>query len=477
MKHSEMPRESTIPKFTLHKKIYKDCIFRNFLACLALVLSALFLHTARGVKQTEAVGVGVTAFELKDSKERVDQNHKDYVSNSAVTNEDCWLLDYVDYHNRERKRLEQREEVKALVYICHYNCGGLGDRVSGIVSAFYAAVAMRRLFIIDSSYPVPLNLTLRPTDSLNWDIKKFLPADTLKWNIMHIFRRRKAVTINGSNSHNQQARVLNSLFAAHKSGVSVIFFRINRLHVGMNLWKHSSATTRNSNMPEGHLARLRDVWCCKLRPCAELRPSTLMKVAFNTLFTFSPQVLDRAFIMFNDLGLVSQEHGAMKNFVAIHARIGGQTKNLNSWYDPKRHSLDDMPEFLKCAHTLIANYSELRASDRINSPNIVVFSDSAEFRKRIVELDTTVKHTENTTIMHVDRSVIADRKTLESGVVDTYAELYVLSRATCIVGSKSTFSGVASSIFTPMSQSQRCYSYFKYCQDTTFDFWLSEGLK
>ena len=103
--------------------------------------------------------------------------------------------------------------------------------------------------------------------------------------------------------------------------------------------------------------------------------------------------------------------------------------------------------------------------------------DSADFRHKISSFESKVKFVKDTLIMHVDRSSFDSHEELKIGIIDTFAELYFLSRASCIVGSKSTFSGLAASIYTPMNQSERCFSYFANCNVEAFDFWASEGLR
>ena len=47
--------------------------------------------------------------------------------------------------------------------------------------------------------------------------------------------------INGMNSHNNRTGVFRALFDAHESGVDVIRLRINRFHIGINLWSGEEA--------------------------------------------------------------------------------------------------------------------------------------------------------------------------------------------------------------------------------------------
>lgn len=96
--------------------------------------------------------------------------------------EDCWVTQYEMFHKNSVEKLSRGESVQALVYSCESNCGGLGDRISGIISSFYAAVVMRRVFVIDSIHPWPLALTLVPV-MIDWDIGHLLPETKTKGNI------------------------------------------------------------------------------------------------------------------------------------------------------------------------------------------------------------------------------------------------------------------------------------------------------
>ena len=58
---------------------------------------------------------------------------------------DCWLQPYVDFHADAVQSLRRAHCVPSLVYVCDKNCGGVGDRMSGIISAFYLAVALDRV--------------------------------------------------------------------------------------------------------------------------------------------------------------------------------------------------------------------------------------------------------------------------------------------------------------------------------------------
>ena len=147
-------------------------------------------------------------------------------------------------------------------------------------------------------------------------------------------------------------------------------------------------------------------------------------------------------------------------YVAIHARIGGSVHTkprVLGWDDPERHSLEEIDEFVSC--------SKSKAALIEGSPPIVLFSDNEKVKKMVSSQQ--VKTTNSSQLLHVDRSVSKDAATMVRGNIDTFAELMVLSKASCLVGSVSTFSGFASSIlFPPM----HCFSFFSSCEEHV-DFW------
>ena len=372
---------------------------------------------------------------------------------------DYWVQKYADLHKQMVEDLARGSDaVKTLVYVCKSNCGGLGDRVSGIISAFYTAVVMKRLFVIDSVHPLPLRHTLIPTPLINWDVSHLLP------------KHSSPAYIDAKDSHARSEKIYSELFAAHDAGKQHIHFRVNRYHVGMNLW-----SLRDSSHPRsGEMLKVYRSHCCVFQPCVKPSPIATFRAAFSALFLFSPMVMERVATMQQDIGLIVGS--GVIPYIALHARIGGQRHGQTSWSDPSRHSLADVNTFLSCG-TMTAR--EFQESQNETEPAIVAFSDDPAFLRKISALDERVKHSKNSLIIHVDRSKLDDHEELEKGVIDTFAELFIISRAQCIVGSSSTFSAVAGSIFLPPGEHQRCHKFFAECgsHELPYDFWLLEGLR
>src|SRR5665213_790230 len=82
------------------------------------------------------------------------------LSNSSVPR---WLDDYVEFHRKTRGQ----PGAKYLIYHCRRLCGGIADRLKGVLTVFYAALITRRVFIVDMPWPVSLTTILSP-NRIDW---------------------------------------------------------------------------------------------------------------------------------------------------------------------------------------------------------------------------------------------------------------------------------------------------------------------
>ena len=166
----------------------------------------------------------------------------------------------------------------------------------------------------------------------------------------------------------------------------------------------------------------------------------------------------------------------------MHARIGGtlnSSKSAAGWSDPTRHSVGDLGAFIECArHKRSKQLHFINKAGRFSaafnpSVPIVVFSDSVVFKQLMQGVDSNVLFVETTTLFHADRSPNPqnDKYTLQRGNVDTFADLAFLSQASCIVGSDSSFSGLAAAIAPLQAYGRpKCFSLFHHCEDENYDF-------
>jgi len=412
-----------------------------------LVLVSMYYElTLAGGRQASLENVRSTKF--IDSHTHVLSKH----------DEECWLQPYIDFHADAVKSLRHGHCVPSLVYVCEKNCGGIGDRMSGIISAFYLAVALDRAFFIDYKSPFPLTETLVPK-TMRWDYRV----------------KRKCITNNSFRSKENEIfmvdsenpdQMLRRIEQLHESGTSTIRLHINRYYVGIHLWMAPSSTKRSERIPaafESGMVRKFDVYCPD-RNAIENTAGYTFSFAFTQLFDFAPEVKHRASQMTEELGL-----SADSEFIAVHIRIGGRPKksrHVVGWIDPKRHEIEDAATFFDCADSKRQNAGSISKS----SP-IVLFSDSEELKKAPIVAARGVRVVGSTQISHTDRSWSFSKQSMRRGNVDTFAELYLMSRASCIVGSNSTYSGLASSLTFPPRE---CFSYFGNCTESRWDFW-TEG--
>jgi hypothetical protein len=85
----------------------------------------------------------------------------------------AWTLlrAYVRVYRQQMQWLRDGDpRFKAVLYQCTAAaaCGGLGDRLNGIVSAFYLAVLTGRAFFIELTTPLPFNVFFLPRGGLDW---------------------------------------------------------------------------------------------------------------------------------------------------------------------------------------------------------------------------------------------------------------------------------------------------------------------
>ena len=102
----------------------------------------------------------------------------------------------------------------------------------------------------------------------------------------------------------------------------------------------------------------------------------------------------------------------------------------------------------------------------------IIFSDNLDFQRKFMsKIQRELRYVQSSALFHVDRSRSENVDELKRGNLDTFAELLLLSRASCIVGSHSGLSALAGSI-----QRVTCFSYFKLCEQTDYDMWREDGL-
>ncbi|KAL7558227.1 hypothetical protein ACA910_016107 [Epithemia clementina (nom. ined.)] len=353
---------------------------------------------------------------------------------------------------------------KFLRWICRNSeqCGGLGDRLYGIVMAFYIALLTNRTLLFDGWS----QQQQQPQSSGQWQepISSFLqPAlmpilfledNNIVWKDNHnghsgMFQQR--VKIVDQRNH----PVLLEPCRALDSSVKVI-------ELQNNIMTHEDVLRNSSCFRQ---------YCQRFGGSCPQEQRSLFHIGFWSLFRFTEQVKAQADRLRRLAGLSSDN--SSRPYIAMHIRTGqGET-----WDDPPRHNGDaNLKQFFDCAMAL-QHSLQMRCSNHNHNHNtsppaptpplIYVAADNVYAKKRIQswEDDSTAKTIQavkegDMEILHVGKSRAAEFRNYDLAYRHVWAELKVLIDSTCLVMSRSKFSYLALEL---SPQQPRCAVLFDQC--------------
>eukprot|EP00927_Polykrikos_kofoidii_P017049 TRINITY_DN17741_c0_g2_i1.p1 TRINITY_DN17741_c0_g2~~TRINITY_DN17741_c0_g2_i1.p1 ORF type:complete len:1000 (-),score=137.92 TRINITY_DN17741_c0_g2_i1:120-3119(-) len=222
------------------------------------------------------------------------------------------LAGYAIFHRKGLDALKvahsggKRSKQSVLVYSCESfrQCGGLGDRINGMVTAFLLAVLSKRLFLIDSENPLPLQMLLEP-NAIDWRVRGSLGALAgLRHHSYHDKRVQFEADVDRLVNYPDEVLVVSTNYRMLRTLFESAELAPLAAELGLPL--HA--------------------------------PSFLVADLFEYLFRPSAPLLA-------ELGLLRASLGGVEDrrFIAIHFRTGDI-----SW-DPMRHGKEELQAFLACA--------------------------------------------------------------------------------------------------------------------------------
>eukprot|EP00930_Biecheleria_cincta_P033382 TRINITY_DN23122_c0_g1_i1.p1 TRINITY_DN23122_c0_g1~~TRINITY_DN23122_c0_g1_i1.p1 ORF type:complete len:936 (+),score=174.35 TRINITY_DN23122_c0_g1_i1:98-2905(+) len=351
---------------------------------------------------------------------------------------------YLEFHRRAIKMLQEDPAgkgrlVRSLVYVCNpfTLCGGHGDRTNGILSAFVLALLTSRAFFIDFDSPLPLNLLLQP--------RRFedLGSFVLDWRIQG-FGALGA----GGHSFYLDDRVAFQEDVAWlvQDPAKVLQVSMNHREIGA-LLAHPLLADRAEELGLRRwpylYARLWDVLFeptpllqARLETAAEhlkLYDDQDSSSSLSTSDARRPQAV---------LPWISAPENGRESagFLAIHFRAGNESARL--WWDPGRHHISSLPDFLACAALAESELGLLPTTRWFLSVDTMSALEVPEVRElrrtgKVVVLD------EGWNLAHVDRSHV---NLGLQGFTDSYVAYLLLASARAIVLSRSYFGETAAEI-------------------------------
>lgn len=318
------------------------------------------------------------------------------------------LQEYIAFHQMSVSRLLDArqsgsfhaDQVPVLVYSCQpfAQCGGHGDRLNGIITAFFLAVLTNRVFLIDYESPLPLQVLLQP-GLIDWRVRGSIMATTgFRHHSYHDKRRQFEADIGRLAAYpdhllvlTKNYRMLRSLFEAPELQREVSKF---------GLPVHA--------------------------------PPFLIAEAFDVLFRPSP-------VLQYELDQLREKLGGLqeRRFIAIHLRTGDIA------WDPARHGVAELANFLACAK---------KAEQEVGLPSgpetpWLLSTDSAAVAAAAAEVPTAragkLRVPSAQGRIHIDRSELTD---VLEGTAANYAEYLLFGQAAAVVLSRSFFGETAAEI-------------------------------
>lgn len=409
--------------------------------------------------------------------------------------------EYIAFHNQQAATspASNQHHNKYLIWRCGgaatnshelASCGGTGDRIKGIMSAFHTAICSDRIFWID--WPVAAG---------GKDVSAYLEPSRIDWRIPKDFFAQHPDSIpevgRFTKMHDYSSTVLRTFaIPSARQNESIVAMRTNRwyqdelpdVHWYGGKPRDPSEWYPNQSSPclqerlwttasPGHTNRMQD-------------EHYLFRTAFQILFQYSNNVLHKAREIQQMANLLLSNANAtrvsttLKNspmllpYIAVHIRTGAAFAG-----DPDRHTADDYTAFYHCAKRLQQEVLE-RQEQRLCRDDvqgimpIYVASDDVRAKESLLAMDQeqsatnahlSIRSLPNLTLYHMDYYQNTADANRNDGERTVWAELQVLMEATCIVSSTSGFSHLATWLQrldkTKRSSSHRCAIHFEDCDN------------
>ena len=328
------------------------------------------------------------------------------ISNDLHFDPPSWIQDYIQFHqNHVRNGHLIDATTPYMQYQCLHTegghrgqCGGLGDRLKGILMGAFFAMVDKRVYLVNWDDWSPLSDYLAPAH-IDWLAQPPSKNSNQTSDIEEF-----------STFSDKDHPYMNNPCAWHSD------------HTGVSYRSNVFKAQRKMNE-----ACVQDFF--GQEPIDLLMYHSL----FWTLFKFTDRTREAA------RQVLSKSSVDPNYFVAVHIRAGGKGTTFD---DPTRHgTTEDWQSFSKCT-ALVQTELERKCGSR---PGAYVASDSEEAKEYMTQHGTDV-HATPVEIYHIDRSDMTriENVTLASDAV--WGEFKVLMDSTCTVVGKSGFSRLSTNL-------------------------------
>lgn len=419
---------------------------------------------------------------------------------SAPTSEfPHFLEEYMKFHEQTKLTSDARY----LIWRCPRGstCGGTGDRIKGIMTAFYTAVCTRRVLLIDwplkeapdvSPFLAPNKIDWRIPDKIRPMMSHSMP----KFNAMDDYDNPYFKQLNVPHG-NSLVEIRSNLWSEHKNAV----VRVNDTECIQNMWQKEPPRPNPHYTQDKVLFRMGFWTMFKFGNAVHNRKRDMQEKANLLVYSSNPQPQGQR----RQLRHSHQEHVSdngvpqtqtrrrlqktasfagqttVQPYMAVHIRTGIGS----GWNDPLRHgSEEDLRKFYQCAKRLQQGIFDRQRQHNCQNnavydyqkqlPLLPIFvaADNKIGKQTLAQLDkaasaasgvnSTIRVLENMEIYHIDRS----SKQGNHAENTVWGELNVLLESTCLISSRSGFSDMATWL-QPTPTGKRCAVMFNQCEDDT----------
>lgn len=252
---------------------------------------------------------------------------------------------------------------KSLIFSCQWSCGGLGDRLRGIVSTYFLALVLGRRFMMEITNPCNMTKFLQP-NHYNWLIRTSTTSvkrSTLK--VPGVDRTELIKTFQDTPFYKNWSHSDDVEFSPNIDYVTPLF---------SNPWLNKSDILRT---------------ILKEMSLKEANLNTLFSLLYETLFQPTEE-------MTKIIGELFKTLGPRKNhLVCLYIRVGKNPSNPNDgMMADEKHITETMIRFVDHSGVL-----------RDKNPVVMIASDSSEVVLNILERFPLRSLTSAGPILHIDR--------------------------------------------------------------------------
>ena len=338
------------------------------------------------------------------------------------------LSDSTDFTLRQ----SNRKRPPLLVWNCptRGSCGGLGDRLYGIIMGLFIAMLTQRIFLVQEwkikDVAHPLWDYVQPSH-LHYRVA-LPPRDSSDFGVLSLVDNRQHPVLLEPCELQPDKRdyfLRNNLMTYEPQLTNSACLK--------DYWKASSVTHINDN-------------------------HSLAFIGFHTLFRFTQRAHQKSRLLLQEAKILAPSDAILPQYIGMHVRTGQGT----TWHDPERHTgTANLERFGKCALQL----QRAVAAKCGTNPSIYVAADNHEVKEFLLNnygKEGSLKFVTDKEILHIDRSKLDLIDNVRDAYDFLWTELKVLVDATCLVMSRSKISTLATDL---NPQYPRCAVYFDECSD------------